>query len=51
MAPPLSSFGVNELTFPLGVTTQETLATFIKWMDEPVDIGRSSGSVCHQDPR
>uniref|UniRef100_H3DJG3 Inactive rhomboid protein n=1 Tax=Tetraodon nigroviridis TaxID=99883 RepID=H3DJG3_TETNG len=29
----------------------ETLATFIKWMDEPVDIRRSSGSVCHQDPR
>ncbi|KAL3066823.1 hypothetical protein OYC64_016720 [Pagothenia borchgrevinki] len=29
----------------------ETLATFIKWKDEPVDINRSSGSVCHQDPR
>ncbi|KAK1886386.1 Inactive rhomboid protein 2 [Dissostichus eleginoides] len=29
----------------------ETLATFIKWKDEPVDISRSSGSVCHQDPR
>uniref|UniRef100_A0A672Z296 Inactive rhomboid protein n=1 Tax=Sphaeramia orbicularis TaxID=375764 RepID=A0A672Z296_9TELE len=29
----------------------ETLATFIKWNNEPVDISRSSGSVCHQDPR
>ncbi|XP_008290032.1 inactive rhomboid protein 2 [Stegastes partitus] len=29
----------------------ETLATFIKWNDENVDITRSSGSVCHQDPR
>lgn len=29
----------------------ETLATFIKWDNEPVDIRRSSGSVCHQDPR
>ncbi|KAJ4945040.1 hypothetical protein JOQ06_013579 [Pogonophryne albipinna] len=29
----------------------ETLATFIKWKDEPMDINRSSGSVCHQDPR
>ncbi|KAJ8363567.1 hypothetical protein SKAU_G00123980 [Synaphobranchus kaupii] len=29
----------------------ETLATFIKWKDEVVDIKRSSGSVCHQDPR
>ncbi|XP_034043281.1 inactive rhomboid protein 2-like [Thalassophryne amazonica] len=29
----------------------ETLATFVKWKDEPVNISRSSGSVCHQDPR
>ncbi|XP_029936537.1 inactive rhomboid protein 2 isoform X2 [Myripristis murdjan] len=29
----------------------ETLATFIKWNNENVDIARSSGSVCHQDPR
>ncbi|KAK2816828.1 hypothetical protein Q5P01_025019 [Channa striata] len=29
----------------------ETLATFIKWNNEHVDIDRSSGSVCHQDPR
>ncbi|XP_054459647.1 inactive rhomboid protein 2-like [Anoplopoma fimbria] len=29
----------------------ETLATFIKWKNESVDIIRSSGSVCHQDPR
>uniref|UniRef100_A0A3P8RTT6 Inactive rhomboid protein n=1 Tax=Amphiprion percula TaxID=161767 RepID=A0A3P8RTT6_AMPPE len=29
----------------------ETLATFIKWNNENVDISRSSGSVCHQDPR
>ncbi|XP_057698726.1 inactive rhomboid protein 2-like isoform X1 [Corythoichthys intestinalis] len=29
----------------------ETLATFIKWNSEPVDIIRSSGAVCHQDPR
>ncbi|KAM7008807.1 inactive rhomboid protein 2-like [Tautogolabrus adspersus] len=29
----------------------ETLATFIKWSNEDVDIIRSSGSVCHQDPR
>uniref|UniRef100_UPI0037E8B039 inactive rhomboid protein 2-like n=1 Tax=Semicossyphus pulcher TaxID=241346 RepID=UPI0037E8B039 len=29
----------------------ETLATFIKWNREAVDITRSSGSVCHQDPR
>lgn len=29
----------------------ETLATFIKWDKEHVDIIRSSGSVCHQDPR
>ncbi|XP_061685025.1 inactive rhomboid protein 2-like isoform X1 [Syngnathoides biaculeatus] len=29
----------------------ETLATFIKWNNEFVDNFRSSGSVCHQDPR
>lgn len=29
----------------------ETLATFIKWNNEPVDMSRSSGAVCHQDPR
>ncbi|MBN3307552.1 RHDF2 protein, partial [Amia calva] len=30
----------------------ETLATFIKWRDEDVtDMRRSSGAVCHQDPR
>ncbi|XP_071767676.1 inactive rhomboid protein 2-like [Centroberyx gerrardi] len=29
----------------------ETLATFMKWNNENVDIVRSSGSVCHQDPR
>ncbi|CAB1344905.1 unnamed protein product [Coregonus sp. 'balchen'] len=29
----------------------ESLATFMKWKDEDVDILRSSGSVCHQDPR
>lgn len=29
----------------------ETLATFIKWNNESADITRSSGSVCHQDPR
>ncbi|KAI1896730.1 hypothetical protein AGOR_G00097810 [Albula goreensis] len=29
----------------------ETLATFVKWTDENIDIRRSSGSVCHQDPR
>ncbi|XP_041789765.1 inactive rhomboid protein 2-like [Chelmon rostratus] len=29
----------------------ETLATFIKWNNEPVYINRFSGSVCHQDPR
>ncbi|XP_068606676.1 inactive rhomboid protein 2-like [Brachionichthys hirsutus] len=28
----------------------ETLATFIKWENERLDINRSSGSVCHQDP-
>ncbi|XP_053711743.1 inactive rhomboid protein 2-like [Synchiropus splendidus] len=29
----------------------ETLATFMKWDNEHVGIIRSSGSVCHQDPR
>uniref|UniRef100_A0A3Q2UVS2 Inactive rhomboid protein n=1 Tax=Haplochromis burtoni TaxID=8153 RepID=A0A3Q2UVS2_HAPBU len=30
----------------------ETLATFIKWDNEQMEnISRSSGSVCHQDPR
>uniref|UniRef100_A0A8C7NTW0 Inactive rhomboid protein n=1 Tax=Oncorhynchus mykiss TaxID=8022 RepID=A0A8C7NTW0_ONCMY len=29
----------------------ESLATFMKWRNEYVDILRSSGSVCHQDPR
>nr|XP_020466625.1 inactive rhomboid protein 2 [Monopterus albus] len=29
----------------------DTLATFIKWNNEHVDVNRSSGSVCHQDPR
>ncbi|KAJ0033842.1 hypothetical protein NQD34_000949 [Periophthalmus magnuspinnatus] len=29
----------------------ETLATFIKWENEDMDIMRSSGAVCHQDPR
>lgn len=35
----------------LSTDCSETLATFIKWDNEPVDIMRSSGSVCHQDPR
>lgn len=39
---------INELKY---MYMQETLATFIKWNDEPVDINRFSGSVCHQDPR
>ncbi|XP_069050711.1 inactive rhomboid protein 2 [Lepisosteus oculatus] len=29
----------------------ETLAHFMKWTDEMVDIRRTSGAVCHQDPR
>ncbi|KAF4080079.1 hypothetical protein AMELA_G00166250 [Ameiurus melas] len=29
----------------------ESLATFIKWNKENVDMIRSSGAVCHQDPR
>lgn len=31
----------------------ESLATFIKWKNEPVEneVIRSSGAVCHQDPR
>uniref|UniRef100_A0A8C6TLX5 Inactive rhomboid protein n=1 Tax=Neogobius melanostomus TaxID=47308 RepID=A0A8C6TLX5_9GOBI len=29
----------------------ESLATFINWENELVDIIRSSGAVCHQDPR
>ncbi|XP_037546527.1 inactive rhomboid protein 2 [Nematolebias whitei] len=29
----------------------ETLATFMKWNNDHVDSTRSSGSVCHQDPR
>ncbi|KAM9482229.1 inactive rhomboid protein 2-like isoform 1-T4 [Clarias gariepinus] len=29
----------------------ETLATFIKWDKVHADIVRSSGAVCHQDPR
>uniref|UniRef100_A0A8C7CLU1 Inactive rhomboid protein n=1 Tax=Oncorhynchus kisutch TaxID=8019 RepID=A0A8C7CLU1_ONCKI len=29
----------------------ESLATFMKWRNAYVDILRSSGSVCHQDPR
>ncbi|KAJ8002053.1 hypothetical protein DPEC_G00175810 [Dallia pectoralis] len=29
----------------------ESLATFMKWKGEHVDVVRSSGSVCHQDPR
>ncbi|XP_024145649.1 inactive rhomboid protein 2 isoform X3 [Oryzias melastigma] len=30
----------------------DTLATFMKWSNETVDgLQRSSGSVCHQDPR
>lgn len=33
------------------LSSQETLATFIKWDNELIDIVRSSGSVCHQDPR
>ncbi|XP_068583344.1 inactive rhomboid protein 2-like [Cebidichthys violaceus] len=35
----------------LSFDCSETLASFIKWKNEPVDISRSSGSVCHQDPR
>ncbi|XP_076027161.1 inactive rhomboid protein 2-like isoform X2 [Genypterus blacodes] len=35
----------------LRVDCSETLATFIKWTNEVVDINRTSGSVCHQDPR
>uniref|UniRef100_A0A3P9MHU2 Inactive rhomboid protein n=1 Tax=Oryzias latipes TaxID=8090 RepID=A0A3P9MHU2_ORYLA len=29
----------------------DMLATFIKWRNETVDFNRSSGAVCHQDPR
>ncbi|XP_062402182.1 inactive rhomboid protein 2-like [Sardina pilchardus] len=29
----------------------ETLGTFIQWTNEDVDIVRTSGAVCHQDPR
>lgn len=29
----------------------ESLATFINWENELVDVIRSSGAVCHQDPR
>uniref|UniRef100_A0A3Q2PGH2 Inactive rhomboid protein n=1 Tax=Fundulus heteroclitus TaxID=8078 RepID=A0A3Q2PGH2_FUNHE len=29
----------------------DSLATFKKWSNESVDVVRSSGSVCHQDPR
>ncbi|XP_051568001.1 inactive rhomboid protein 2-like isoform X2 [Myxocyprinus asiaticus] len=29
----------------------ETLASFIKWDKQNVDMVRSSGAVCHQDPR
>lgn len=35
----------------LNVDCSETLATFIKWNNEQMNISRSSGSVCHQDPR
>uniref|UniRef100_A0A8C3B3K8 Inactive rhomboid protein n=1 Tax=Cyclopterus lumpus TaxID=8103 RepID=A0A8C3B3K8_CYCLU len=35
----------------LSFDCSETLATFIKWKNEHVDINRTSGSVCHQDPR
>ncbi|XP_037328727.2 inactive rhomboid protein 2-like [Pungitius pungitius] len=35
----------------LSFDCSETLATFIKWTNEHVDTNRSSGSVCHQDPR
>ncbi|TNN69504.1 Inactive rhomboid protein 2 [Liparis tanakae] len=35
----------------LSFDCSETLATFIKWKDELVETNRSSGSVCHQDPR
>lgn len=33
------------------ILPQTTLATFMKWSNDSVDIIRSSGSVCHQDPR
>ncbi|XP_044201789.1 inactive rhomboid protein 2-like [Thunnus albacares] len=35
----------------LSTDCSETLATFMKWNNEQVDVIRSSGSVCHQDPR
>ncbi|XP_017293254.1 inactive rhomboid protein 2 [Kryptolebias marmoratus] len=35
----------------LSADCSETLATFVKWDNELVDITRSSGSVCHQDPK
>ncbi|KAM8878433.1 inactive rhomboid protein 2-like isoform 1-T1 [Spinachia spinachia] len=35
----------------LNFDCSETLATFIKWTNEHVDTNRSSGLVCHQDPR
>ncbi|XP_062304330.1 inactive rhomboid protein 2-like [Osmerus eperlanus] len=35
----------------LSTQCSETLATFIKWKNTDVDVIRSSGSVCHQDPR
>ncbi|XP_056135542.1 inactive rhomboid protein 2-like [Lampris incognitus] len=35
----------------LSTDCSETLATFMKWNNEDVNIPRSSGAVCHQDPR
>ncbi|KAL2087219.1 hypothetical protein ACEWY4_018278 [Coilia grayii] len=35
----------------LDTDCSETLATLIKWSSEDVDIIRTSGAVCHQDPR
>ncbi|TSK62586.1 Inactive rhomboid protein 2 [Bagarius yarrelli] len=42
------SFNENQ---PRASSDTETLATFIKWNKENFDIIRSSGAVCHQDPR
>ncbi|XP_076149023.1 inactive rhomboid protein 2-like [Alosa pseudoharengus] len=35
----------------LNTDCSETLGTFIQWTNENVDIVRTSGAVCHQDPR
>lgn len=48
---PLQASSMGWVWLSLSLCCKETLGTFIKWSNENLDIIRTSGAVCHQDPR